>query len=242
MKSSRISVTRTTTDFSGLSAMFVNTTLKRNPEESHTKLLLNVSAEIMETNGIAVEHVHMASQTIPPGVYPDMTEHGYDSDDWPTVWERVKAVDILVVGTPLWLGEESSICRVLIERLYGMSGVAERPRPVDLLQQGWRLCDHRQRRWYQAYGDDNRLCSIASGFHHPAASRLWAGSARRGRVRPTAMSATMAAGWGLTMTSAQRNTTIMTWNLMHLAKILKDAGGIPNHGQRPQRLESRVPI
>ena len=112
-----------TTDFSGLSAMFVNTTLKRNPEESHTKLLLNVSAEIMETNGIAVEHVHMASQTIPPGVYPDMTEHGYDSDDWPTVWERVKAVDILVVGTPLWLGEESSICRVLIERLYGMSGL-----------------------------------------------------------------------------------------------------------------------
>ncbi|HBF61650.1 MAG TPA: flavodoxin, partial [Methyloceanibacter sp.] len=28
----------------------------------------------------------------------------------------------------------------------------------------------------------------------------------------------------------QRNTTIMTWNLLHLARILKDAGGYPNHG------------
>ena len=47
--------------FSGLSALFVNTSLKRDPHESHTRLLVNVSAEIMARNGVHVEHVHMLS-------------------------------------------------------------------------------------------------------------------------------------------------------------------------------------
>ena len=112
-----------TIDFSGLKALFVNTSLKKQPSESHTKLLLNVSAEIMAKNGVHVEHIHMLAHDVPPGVYPDMTEHGWDKDDWPEIWEHVKSANILVVGTPLWLGEESSVCRVLIERLYGMSGM-----------------------------------------------------------------------------------------------------------------------
>ena len=115
-----------TIDFSGLKALFVNTSLKKQPSESHTKLLLNVSAEIMAKNGVHVEHIHMLAHDVPPGVYPDMTEHGWDKDDWPEIWEHVKSANILVVGTPLWLGEESSVCRVLIERLYGMSGMLER--------------------------------------------------------------------------------------------------------------------
>ncbi|WDR02786.1 hypothetical protein PSQ19_00665 [Devosia algicola] len=39
---------------------------------------------------------------------------------------------------------------------------------------------------------------------------------------------------GLDNEFTQRNTTFMTWNLLHLARMLKDAGGIPAHGnQRP---------
>ncbi len=30
----------------------------------------------------------------------------------------------------------------------------------------------------------------------------------------------------------QRNTTFMTWNLLHVARMLKDAGGIPAHGNQ----------
>jgi multimeric flavodoxin WrbA len=110
-----------TTDFAGLSALFVNTSLKRQAEQSHTRLLLGVSGEIMARAGVAVEHVHMLEHDIPPGVYPDMTEHGWDRDDWPALWQKVLAAHVLVIGTPLWLGEESSVCRILIERLYGMS-------------------------------------------------------------------------------------------------------------------------
>jgi multimeric flavodoxin WrbA len=29
-----------------------------------------------------------------------------------------------------------------------------------------------------------------------------------------------------------RNTTFMTWNLLHMARMLKDAGGIPAHGNQ----------
>jgi multimeric flavodoxin WrbA len=105
-----------------LRALFVNTSLKKKAGDSHTRLLLDASAGIMEKNGVAVEHLHLADHAVPPGIYPDMTEHGWDEDEWPALWEKFKSAEILVVGTPLWLGEESSICRILIERLYAMSG------------------------------------------------------------------------------------------------------------------------
>ena len=109
-------------NFSHLNALFINTSLKKKAGDSHTRLLLNASADIMMKNGVSVEHLHLAEHEVPPGVYPDMTEHGWQQDEWPELWEKVKAADILIVGTPLWLGEESSICRILIERLYAMSG------------------------------------------------------------------------------------------------------------------------
>ena len=91
-------------DFIGLEALFINTSLKKVPSESHTKLLMNASAAIMEKNGVAVEHIHLLEHQVPPGIYPDMTEHGWDRDDWPGLWEKVKAAQILVIGTPIWLG------------------------------------------------------------------------------------------------------------------------------------------
>ena len=111
------------TDFSDIKAVTVNCSLKRTPEESHTGLLLSVSEEIMRKSGVSVEHIHALSHEIPSGIYPDMTEHGWDSDDWPKLWKAIEVADILIVATPIWLGETSSVCRILIERLYGMSGM-----------------------------------------------------------------------------------------------------------------------
>ena len=48
-----------------------------------------------------------------------MTEHGWERDEWPAIFERVIAADILVLLTPIWLGEKSSVCTQIIERLYG---------------------------------------------------------------------------------------------------------------------------
>ena len=66
---------------------------------------------------------------IAPGVYPDMKERGWDKDDWPEIYKKVQRSDILVLGTPIWLGEKSSVCTKIIERLYGMSGLLNEQGP-----------------------------------------------------------------------------------------------------------------
>ena len=68
-------------DFSHLSALFINTTLKRSPEQSHTQGLMDLSAEIMRRQGVSVETVRAIDHNIAAGVWPDMTEHGWDQDD-----------------------------------------------------------------------------------------------------------------------------------------------------------------
>ena len=215
-------------DFSGLTALYVNTSLKKTAGESHTRLLMQASADIMRKQGVAVDHLHMLDHQVPPGVYPDMTDHGWGQDDWPALWKRVQAADILIVGTPLWLGEESSVCRVLIERLYGMSG---------------ELNDKGQSVYYGKVGG----CVITGnedGIKHTAMSLLYALGHLGYTIPPQAD-----CGWigeagpgasygdevdgkrvGFDNDFTRRNTTIMTWNAMHLAQMLKAVGGYPNEG------------
>ncbi len=109
------------TDYSDLKALFVNCTLKRSPEVSNTQGLMDVSMEIMRRNGVAVEGIRAIDHEIATGVWPDMTEHGWEVDEWPAIFEKVMAADILVLGMPIWLGEKSSVATQVIERLYGNS-------------------------------------------------------------------------------------------------------------------------
>lgn len=214
--------------FDHLKALYINTSLKREPSESHTKLLMNASAAIMEQQGVSVEMRHMLSYQIPPGIMPDMTEHGWDRDDWPNLWKEVQAADILVIGTPIWLGEESSVCRVLIERLYAMSG---------------ELNDKGQSVFYGKVGgtivtgneDGIKHIAMTVGFamNHlgytipPQADCGWIGEAGPGPSFGDEVEGQRA---GFANDFTKRNTTIMTWNLMHLASILKAAEGYPNEG------------
>src|SRR3546814_17032445 len=58
-------------DFSGLRAMFVNCTLKRSPEQSHTQGLADISMEVMRRQGVSVELVRALDPDIAPGAWPD---------------------------------------------------------------------------------------------------------------------------------------------------------------------------
>ena len=109
------------TDYSDLKALFINCTLKRSPEVSNTQGLMDISMEIMRRNGVEVENIRAIDHQIATGVWPDMTEHGWEADEWPPIFERVMAADILVLGMPIWLGEKSSVATQVIERLYGNS-------------------------------------------------------------------------------------------------------------------------
>ena len=213
-----------TADFSGLNAVFLNCTLKHPDQPSHTELLLGTSIDIMRKNGVTVELIRPTAYQLAFGVYPDMTEHGWERDDWPKLWKKINAANILVVGTPIWLGEESSVCRLIIERLYAMSA---------------ELNDKGQSSFYGKVGgavvtgneDGIKHCamSILYALGHlgytipPQADCGWIGEAG-----PGASYGDDGAGFDNDFT--KRNTTIMTWNLMHLAKMLKDAGGYSNHG------------
>lgn len=216
-------------DFSGLKALFLNCTLKPSGEFSHTEALMSVSREIMDAAGVETELLRPADHTLPPGVYPDMREHGFERDDWPEISRKVMAANILVVGTPIWLGEESSVCRVLIERLYSESG---------------KLNDRNQSIYYGRAGG----CLITGnedGIKHSAMTILYALQHLGYTIPPQAD-----AGWigeagpgpsyadegsgGPDNDFTQRNTTFMTWNLMHTAKMLADAGGLPAHGNDRQ--------
>ena len=214
-------------NFSGLRALFVNCTLKRSPETSHTPGLANISMEIMRRQGAAVDTVRAVDHDIASGVWPDMTEHGWESDDWPAIFERVLAADILVVCTPIWLGQTSSVCARVIERLYGNSHL---------------LNDAGQYAYYGRVGgcvvtgneDGIKHCamSILYSLQHlgyvipPQADAGWIGEAGPG---PSYLDP---GSGGPQNDFTNRNTTFMTWNLLHLARIVRDAGGIPAHGNQ----------
>ena len=214
-------------DFSDLRAAYVNCTLKPSPQTSNTQGLMDRSIAVLEANGVAVDVIRAADHEIPPGVYPDMTEHGFAADDWPALFERIIAADILVVGTPIWLGEKSSVCTRVVERLYGMSG---------------ELNDAGQYRYYGRVGgcivtgneDGVKHCamSVLYGLQHlgylipPQADAGWIGAAGPG---PSYLDD---GSGGPENDFTNRNTTFMTWNLLHLARVLRDAGGIPAHGNQ----------
>jgi multimeric flavodoxin WrbA len=219
--------TTSTWDFSDLRALFVNCTLKPSPGLSHTEGLMRISMEIMTRNGVSVDAIRAVDHDLAPGVYPDMTEHGAASDEWPELFERVRAADILVLGSPIWLGEKSSVCTRVIERLYGNSA---------------QLNEHGQYAYYGKVGgclitgneDGVKHCAmnILYSLQHlgytipPQADAGWIGEAGPG---PSYLDE---GSGGPDNDFTNRNTTFMTWNLLHLARMLKDAGGLPAHGNQ----------
>jgi multimeric flavodoxin WrbA len=214
-------------DFTGLKATFVNCTLKKSPEISNTQGLVDASVGIMRKHGVEVDVIRFVDHDIATGVWPDMREHGAESDEWPELYERVRAADILVLGSPIWLGEKSSVCTRVIERLYGCSSV---------------LNADGQYAYYGKVGgclitgneDGIKHCSmnILYSLQHlgytipPQADAGWIGEAGPG---PSYLDDDSG---GPQNDFTNRNTTFMTWNLLHVARMLKDAGGVPAHGNQ----------
>ncbi|WP_328519742.1 flavodoxin family protein [Kribbella sp. NBC_00359] len=214
-------------EYDDLRALYINCTLKRSPAVSHTEGLIDVSRKIIEKQGVQVDVVRAIDHDIATGVWPDMTEHGWAVDDWPAIQEQVMAADILVIAGPIWLGDNSSVTKQVIERLYGNSSI---------------LNEHGQYAYYGRVGgclitgneDGVKHCAmnILYSLQHlgytvpPQADAGWIGEAGPG---PSYLD--MDSG-GPDNDFTNRNTTFMTWNLLHLARMLKDAGGVPAFGNQ----------
>lgn len=101
-----------------LEAVAINCTLKASPAPSSTQRMLDLVATELATHGVTTTHVRAADLDIAPGVSSDEG----DGDEWPGVREQILASQILVLGTPIWLGNPSSTCRRVLERLDAFLG------------------------------------------------------------------------------------------------------------------------
>jgi multimeric flavodoxin WrbA len=97
-----------------LKAIVLNGTLKRsNGDPSSTDKMLGLIATAMAKEDVETETIRLADHDILPGVTSDEGP----GDSWPHIREKILAADILIVGTPIWLGQPSSVCKRALERM-----------------------------------------------------------------------------------------------------------------------------
>jgi multimeric flavodoxin WrbA len=213
------------TQFNGLSALFINCTLKKSPELSHTDGLISLASKVMQTQGVNTTSFRAVDYDIPPGIQHDMRDKGYDSDSWPELSEQLLAADILVMCGPIWLGENSSVMRIVLERMYATSS--------ELNEKGQ----------YKMYGKvaGSLISGNEDGVKHASMGSLFALQHIGYTIPPEA-----ATGWLGTIGPGKSyldegsggpendftnlSTTTMAWNLMYLAKLLKDNHFFPQKG------------
>ena len=194
---------------------------------SHTQGLIDIASNVMSKNGVKTEVIRAIDYEIATGVWPDMTEHGAAEDAWPALYEKVQEANILVIGSALWLGEKTSVATRVVERLYGNSSL--------LNEQG-------QYAYYGKVGGclitgnedgaKHAAMNLLYSLQHlgyvipPQADAAWLGEAGPG---PSYLDA---GSGGPENDFTNRNTTFMAWNLMHVAQLLHDAGGMPAYGNQ----------
>lgn len=215
---------------SDLRALFLNCSLKQDPAASHTGRLIDRAAGILATEGVDVAVVHALEHRIAFGMSEDLGDSFGFTDEWPAIQDKILAADILVLGSPIWLGAPSSVAALAIERMYAYSG---------------RTNDRGQYLYYGKVagcivtGNEDGVKSVSRdvlyAMQHigytipPQADCGWLGEIGPGPSYGDA-SDDGGAPHGYDSEFTNRNTTFMAWNLLHLARLLTEAGGIPARG------------
>jgi multimeric flavodoxin WrbA len=101
-----------------LKAIAFNCTLKTSPAESSTDVLLKEFTAALAGHDIECDIVRAVDFNIKPGVKSDEG----DGDDWPALRKRILAADILLLGSPIWLGQPSSVAKRVLERMDAFLG------------------------------------------------------------------------------------------------------------------------
>jgi multimeric flavodoxin WrbA len=98
-----------------LTAIAVNCSLKRSSgDDSSTDKMIGLIVSELKKKGVAfLETIRIADHEVKPGVTSDEGE----GDDWPDLRRRILAADILIFGTPIWMGQASSIAKRVVERM-----------------------------------------------------------------------------------------------------------------------------
>ena len=226
--------TKAPAKYDDLSVLFFNCTLNRTPVLSHTEGLIGVADRIFRANGVKTKIIRPVDYEIAAGLGHNMAETDeWDRDDWPQLQKEVDACDILVVCTSVWLGEKSSVCNRVLERMYGYThSFNDKGQYRDYGKVGATLITGNE--------DGVKHCAmnILFSLSHigytipPQADAGWMGEAGPGPSYRDEGSG------GAENDFVNRNTTFLVWNCLHLARMLKDAGGVPAHGNQPEAWEA----
>ncbi|WP_091573680.1 flavodoxin family protein [Micromonospora sediminicola] len=96
-----------------LRALVLCCTLKPSPAPSSAELLGREVLTALSDHDVDGEVVRVVDHDVRFGV---STDEG-DGDQWPTIREKLLAAQVLVIATPIWLGQPSSVCKMVLERL-----------------------------------------------------------------------------------------------------------------------------
>lgn len=192
-----------------LSVVALNCTLKPSPAESSCELLLRQALEAFARRGVPGELLRMADFNIKPGVTSDEG----DGDEWPQIRARILSADILLLGTPIWLGHPSSICQRVMERLDALLG--------EMDDQG-RMLSYGKVAGAVVVGNEDGAHHVSAaiyqglsdvGFSIPAnAVSYWVGEAMKGQDYKELSE---------TPEKVAQTTEALARNCSHLAKLLK---------------------
>lgn len=98
-------------------AILLNCTLRRSPAPSNTELLLSVVRAELERGGVETTSFRVVDEQVLEGVASESQGEG---DGWPAIHDAIVAAEILVLATPTWLGQPSSVAKRVLERMDGM--------------------------------------------------------------------------------------------------------------------------
>lgn len=106
-----------------LTAFALNCSLKPSSagESSSTDKMLSDLLDALKPHHVTGEIVRALDHDIKPGVESDMGE----GDGWPSIREKIVAADIFILGTPIWMGQPSSVAKRVLERLDAFLGEAD---------------------------------------------------------------------------------------------------------------------
>lgn len=106
--------------YDDLKALFLNCTLNRTPVLSHTEGVISIALDVFESVGVECQLIRPVDHEIAAGLGTDMsTTAEWQRDDWPLIQARIDRTDILILCTSVWLGEKTSVCNRVLERMYG---------------------------------------------------------------------------------------------------------------------------
>ena len=99
-----------------MKALFLNCSLKKSSETSNTSAFIKVAERIFYSLDVSTEEIRVADYNIKFGTSSD--EGG--GDEWPKLLEKVKKCEMLIIASPIWRGDRSSIAKMVAERFDGI--------------------------------------------------------------------------------------------------------------------------